>query len=141
MADGEPRRIGAILFVGIGVAALAVGLWQGVQTERFVGRAVAATGHVVAVPGQESPTMSGAHPMVEFTAADGSIVRYRQDGMGARTIGTPVDLLYDPAAPADTAVVGGFWTLWFPVAGPIVLGLAFILVPLLGIPIGLRGAR
>ena len=141
MASETGSRFGAIVFIAIGVVALIVGAWQGVALRQFLARAVPVTGHVVAVPGEESATMSGAHPMVEFARAGGGVVRYRQNGMGARPIGTPVDLLYDPAAPADTAVVRGFWTLWFPIVAPLVLGLAFIVLPLAGVGIGLRGAR
>lgn len=140
MAAVGGGKFGAILFITVGIFALLIGAWQGVQAMRFAARAVAATGHVVAVPGQESPTMSSAHPMIEFPVGD-AIMRYRQDGMGSRPIGTAVDLLYDPAAPAETAVVRGFWNQWFPVVAPIFLGLAFIAAPLLGIGIGLRGAR
>lgn len=62
--------------------------------------------------------MSSAHPTVELTRSDGGIVRYRQDGMGARPVNAPVDLLYDPRRARrhgggprvlDTVVAGG-WT-------------------------------
>ncbi len=141
MTSATSGRFGAIVFIIIGVLALLIGAWQGLQTRKFLARAVAVTGHVVTVPGQESATMSSAHPMIAFTAQDGTTVRYRQDGMGARPIGAAVDLRYDPSAPADTATVAGFWTTWFPVVGPLILGVAFIIVPLAGVAIGLRGAR
>lgn len=133
-------RLGAAIFMLAGAVALAIGVWQGVQTWRFLARAVPATGHVVAAPGQVGP-MASAHPTLEFAGPGGIVVRYRQNGMGARPVGTPVDLLYDPAAPADTAVVRGFWTQWFPVLGPILLGLGLLSMPLLGVEIALRGAR
>ena len=133
-------RVGAVVFILAGAIALGIGVWQGVQTWRFVSRAAPATGHVVAAPGQVGP-MASAHPTVEFAGPNGAIVRYRQDGMGARPVGTPLELLYDPAAPAETAVVRGFWTQWFPVVGPMALGLGLLLLPLLGVEIGVQGAR
>lgn len=132
--------MGTALFVMAGLAAMAVGLWQGAQAWRFAARGVAVTGQVVAAPGQVGD-MASAHPTIEFIAVGGQRIRYRQNGMGPRAVGTPVALVYDPAAPAGTATVRGFWTQWFPALAPLALGLAFLLVPLMGVEIGLRGAR
>lgn len=131
--------MGAIVFIVIGVAALLAGAWQGVRTWRFLDRAVPVIGHVVPAPEQRG-SISSAHPIIEFVTPDGATIRYRQNGMGAHPLGTPVSLLYDRATP-DTAVVQGFWTLWFPVLGPLLLGFAFLAVPLFGVEIGIRGAR
>ena len=132
-------RIGAALFLIVGLVAVGIGLWQGWTTTRFVARAAVATGHVASDP--ETPGMSSAHPAVEFRTAAGALVTYRQNGMGARPVGTPVPLLYDPADPAGTAVANGFWQLWFPVLGPLLLGSAFIALVLSGVQVELRSGR
>lgn len=134
-------KAGAMLFIVIGIVALAIGAWQGWTTMRFIGRAKEVTGIVVARVGDPPGRMSSAHPTVEFRDVTGATVRYRQNGMGSRPIGETMTLLYDPVAPADTAVTRGFWTLWFPVLGPLLLGLAFMALPLTGAQIGSRGAR
>ena len=117
-----------------------MGCWQSYQLVRFLQVARRTVGEVVAAPGQTGK-FSGAHPTLSFTGPDGRDIRYRQDGMGARPVGTRVPLLFDPADPIHTVVVQDFWTLWFPAIGPLVLGLAFVLLPLFGVEIGLRGAR
>lgn len=61
--------------------------------------------------------------------------------MGARPVGATMPVLYDPAAPMETAVVPGFWTLWFPAVGPLVMGALLILAVFSGAEFGLRGAR
>ncbi|WP_174279463.1 DUF3592 domain-containing protein [Sphingomonas bacterium] len=124
--------MGAAIFLLIGIATLLVGAWQGWTTARFVQRASTATGHVVTAT---------AHPAIEFRAAGGAVIRYRQNGMGARPVGTPVRLIYDPADPAGTATAGGFWQLWFPVLGPLLLGAAFVAVVVFGVGIRIRSSR
>ena len=133
-------RRGAAIFMLIGAAALVVGVWQGIQMARFLHRAVGTTGHVVRSPG-ETGEMAGAHPMIEFTGPGGMPVRYRQNSMGSRKVGTPVPLLYDPAAPAGTAVARSFWQLWLPLILPFWLGVGFIALPLMGAEVETRGLR
>ncbi|WP_442678112.1 hypothetical protein ACSBM8_11235 [Sphingomonas sp. ASY06-1R] len=131
-------RLGARIFMLIGTIALIIGLWQSVETVRFLGRAVRTTGHVVLRPGETGP-MSGAHPTIEFPGPDGKPVRYDQNGMGGRKVGTPIPLLYDPAAPAATATASSFWQLWLPLLLPYWLAFGFIGLPLMGVQVELRG--
>jgi len=95
-------------------------------------------GHVVSSPGVVGET-SGAHPIVEFAGSGGGVVRYRQNGMGERPVGSAVPLLYDPAAPADTAIARSFWTRWGATGAAFATGLAFVAVALAGGGFALSG--
>ena len=125
-------RFGRALSIVIGVGALLVGTWQTIETVRFLHRAVNATGRVVLAPG-ETGDMAGAHPTIEFIGPGGKPVRYAQNGMGGRKVGTRIPLLYDPAAPATTATATSFWQFWFPLLLPFWLALGFIGLPLIGV--------
>ncbi len=133
-------KVGQAIFLLAGVVALAIGVWQGYSTARFKQRALTATGRVLGDNGASSGEFS-AHPGIEFRTATGALVRYRQNGMGGRPVGATMPVLYDPADPAGTAVVSGFWTLWFPAVGPLLMGALFVAVVLGGAEIGVRGAR
>lgn len=82
-------------------------------------------GHIGARIGDPTATESRAHPDIEFTDGTGAMVRYNQNGMGSRRVGTPIPVLYDPHAPADTAVANAFWQLWTPVLLALWLGFGF----------------
>ncbi|WP_419804125.1 DUF3592 domain-containing protein [Terriglobus sp.] len=113
------------VFLLVGVVALGIGVWQSVRLTHLLRHAIRTTGHAVARAGDPAATDSGAHPDIEFTDLTGKIIRYNQNGMGSRRVGTPIPVLYDPAAPADTAVANAFWQLWWPVLLPIWLGFGF----------------
>lgn len=134
-------KIGQALFLLAGVLALVIGVWQSISTTRFVRHAVETTGRVLADRGDVEKGQSAGHPAIEFRTGSGALVRYTQNGMGARPVGSTMRVLYDPAAPADTAVVPAFWTLWFPAVGPLVMGVVLLLVAFSGAEFGLRGAR
>ena len=131
--------MGAALFLIIGLVAIGIGLWQGWSTVQMMHRSVTTTGHVVASPG--TPGRSSAHPLVEFATTNGTIVRYRQNGMGERPVGDAVPLLYDPADPKGTAIARGFWQLWFSTLAPLLLGCAFVALVWKGVAVEWRGGR
>ena len=112
-------------FFTIGFVSLAIGIWQLTRTVRFLHRAIHTTGHAVARVGDPTATEAGAHPDIVFTDRNGAAVRYNQNGMGSRRVGTPIPVLYDPAAPAETAVADAFWQLWYPVLLPFWFGIGF----------------
>jgi hypothetical protein len=104
---------------------LLIGTEQTFEGASFGRRAVSAVGRVVPAPGAVGTT-SGAHPVVEFPVPGHPPVRYRQDGMGERPIGSPVPLLYDAADPAGTAIARSFWTRWGSEAAALAVGLALV---------------
>lgn len=139
MTRDRNSKVGSALFLIVGLIAIAIGLWQGWTRVQILQRATATTGHVVA--GAGTPGRSSAHPFIEFRTKTGTVVRYRQNGMGALPVGTPVPLLYQLADPAGTAVARGFWQFWFPALAPLLLGCGLVGVLLLGVGVELRGGR
>ena len=113
------------LFFLIGVVALGIGTRELVKTIQLVRHAVHTTGHAVARSNDPAITEAGAHPDIVFTDSNGATVRFNQNGMGSRRVGTPLPVIYDPADPAGTAVVDAFWQLWYPVLLPFWFGLGF----------------
>ena len=131
--------MGKAAFVVIGVVCLGVCAWQGWRTTSFLRSALQAQGMVAPDSPGSKATMSGGHPAIAFRTADGRDIRYVQDGMGSTRIGAPVRVRYLAADPAGTARVGAGLSLWAPVLLPGVMGLGFLLLPLLGAEIGVRG--
>ena len=134
-------RFGMMLFLIIGLGALVIAAWQGWQTLSFQRSAVLATAIVVQdAPGMTAPISAG-HPMLEFTPAGGTPVRFRQNGMGPTPIGEHLDLLYLPSDPKGTASATSFWTLWGGTLLPLVMGLGCIGLALSGAVLGVRPGR
>ena len=142
MADhGTSAKAGRVLFLIIGACALLVAGWQGWRTMTFLASAQRAPGMIAPdVPGSNA-TQAGGHPMVEFHAADGRALRYRQNGFAPTRIGTPVTVLFQAADPVGTATLDGFLSLWTPMLLPLIMGLGFIGVTALNAEIGLRPGR
>lgn len=130
-------KVGRRMFLVIGTVSLLIGLWQCYTTTRLVRHGITATGHVVG----RGPvgSSSGAHPDVEFRTASGALVRYNQNGMGERPIGSPIRVLYDPVDPAGTAVADSFWQLWTLTLLPIWVGGCFVGLILMGAEVEVRG--
>ena len=59
---------------------------------------------------------------------------------GAR-IGSVVRVLYTPVDPKGSAQVPNFFSLWGGALLPTVMGLGFLLLPLLGFEIGVKPGR
>ena len=144
MADkvtkGGSRTARAMALI-VGMIALAIGLVQSWSAIRLARTGAHAAGRVIVERPDPGETWSPAHPTIEFRTATGALVRYSQNGMGARRIGTKVDVLYDPAAPAGTAVVNSFWQLWLPPMLPLYLGIGFTGLVLAGVKWEIRGGR
>ncbi len=110
-----------LLFLLIGVVAVAVGVRQMAMTASLLRNGVTTVG---IVPAASDPTATLSHPSVTFTTSAGVVVRYRQNGYSATRGRTHVDVIYDPSDPEGSANVRSFSTLWLPVVLPLTLGLA-----------------
>ena len=139
--DRASGGMGKVIFLVIGVCALLVAGWQGWRTASFLHSAQKAPGVITPDVAGSNATQSGGHPMVEFHAADGRALRYRQNGFAPTRIGTPVTVLYQASDPVGTATLDGFLSLWTPVLLPLVMGLGFIGLTAIGAEIGVRPGR
>lgn len=98
----------------------------------FLSRASRATGTIV------DPA---AHPRIRFTAADGRVVEFVQNGFVSRPLGAAVPVAYDPADPGGTARAATVWATWALALWPLPVGLGFTLLPLLGYRASWRPGR
>ena len=130
-------RIGAALFLIIGLVAGAIGLWWCHDRYTLIRDGSAAIGTVVG--DGDGAAVASAHPTIEFTTAAGKRVQYRQNSMGERPVGARVPLLYHPAAPADTAVARDFWQFWAPPLVPVWIGFSFVGLILAGAKVEFLG--
>ena len=117
-------------FVLAGLSSVAILCWQVTATIGFLNRTTRAPGVIVEAK---------AHPWVAFTIADGTRIRFQQNGNLSGPEGTPVCVAYEVKDPQGTARVHSFWADWggvfdiLPVAGffiaAMVLSLAGIAKP------------
>lgn len=98
----------------VGLALLLAALVTGLSTERFIHTASHADGAVVAL------SAGGSHPRVSFRTADGRAALFSGGGLifGYR-VGQPASALRRANAPARTAILAAWGSLWF---APFVLG-------------------
>ena len=127
------------MFMVIGLCALAFAGWQAVQTFYFLRSAAVAQGVVAPDTPDSTSAKTAGHPTITFRTSDGRKIAYEQDGMGPTRVGSTVRVLYRPNDPAGTARASSFLVLWQAVVWPLVMGVGFIALPLLGFEIGLRG--
>lgn len=122
--DGDLAGRGLrLFFLCAGAALLAAGGWRAISTFRLIEAGRVASALVAAA---DDPTAEHAHPMVQFTTADGQVIRYRQNGYSAEAGHGRVPVIYNPADPARTATVKSFSTLWLPLVMPLGLGAAML---------------
>ncbi len=134
-------KVGAVIFLVIGVAALLVAAWQGWRTWSFVASAQSTPGVIAPnVPGSHE-VVAGGHPMVKFHTPDGRTLRYRQNGFAPTRIGAPLTVLYQPRDPVGTATLSSFLSLRPPVLPPLVMGIGFTGLTALGAETGVRPGR
>ncbi len=107
----------------IGAATLAWCATQAWQTTAFLARASRADGVVV---------RSSGHPTIRFATAPGHDVEFVQNGGLDRDAGDHVPVLYDAAAPADSARAGTFFAVWGSTLWGLPMGIGFLVLPLFG---------
>jgi hypothetical protein len=121
----------------IGLAALAVAVWDYRRTRALVRHGQAATGVYAGVEQDTSNAVSedGAslsvteYSTVEFQTLHGETVRFRGRAGGSGKqglVGKPVDVIYDPAETAN-ARINSFAELWLVALIFGILGAAFTL--------------
>lgn len=134
-------RTSQIVLLVIGVALLAFAAWQAWRTIDFRRQAVATTATVVADRGDAPSGMSEDHPLIEFATADGTTVRYNQNGMGSQQIGRQMPLLYLASDPRGSAIIATFWSMWSLTILPLIPGLAAIALAMMGAIVGVKPGR
>lgn len=105
-----------LLFLLIGLVLLGNGVGHGRRTRAFLGKARAATGRVIAL--ERVPASSDEQetwrPVIEFTTDRGYPARCKalaSSNPPAYAVGERVEVLYDPARPAEGRI-RSFTDLW-----------------------------
>ena len=135
------QGLGRTVFLLVGIVCLAVAGWQAWRSAQFLRSAVQAQGVVAPDSPGSTRTVSAGHPAIVFRTGAGESIRYVQNGMSGARIGSAVRVLYSPSDPKGSAQAAGFFSLWGGAILPAVMGLGFLLLPLLGFEIGGRAGR
>ena len=120
----RPRWNGAtILMFVVGCGALCGAVVDGHGTAAFLAGSVRVTGTIA----DPQP-----HPRIRFTAFDGGVVEFTQNGFVSRALGAEVPVAYHTEDPAGSARADTFWANWSDVLGLVWIGLGFTLAPFFG---------
>ncbi len=124
----NPAKIIGLVFLGVSLIPLAIGLFFLVDTLRFLGSATAtATGSIVACQYPKSSS-SACMPTVVFTTARGETVRFSEPfASSGFAVGQQQPIAYNPDHPQD-ARIANFLTLWFVPTLLLGLGGLFLLI-------------
>ncbi len=129
----RPRWNGpTILVFLVGWGALVGAVVDGHGTAAFLSGSV----HVVGTIADPR-----AHPVIQFTAADGTVVQFTQNGFVSRERGAAAPVAYGTENPAGTARADTFWANWSDVLGLVWIGLGFTLAPFFGFRAEFRAGR
>ena len=129
----RPRWNGAtVLLFLIGVGALGGAVVEGHRAAAFLAGSVHVTGAIA----DPQP-----HPIIRFTARDGAVVQFRQNGFVSRPLGAEVPVAYQPQDPARTAQADTVWVNWGIMLGMLWIGFGFTLAPFFGVRAGFRAGR
>jgi len=128
----SPWNAATILLWLIGWAALCAAVLDGHWTASFLAHSVHVTGSIA----DQEP-----HPRIRFTAADGAVIEFRQNGYVSRPMGADVPVAYQTQNPAGTARADTFWANWSEVLGLVWVGLGFTLAPFYGFQGAFRAGR
>jgi hypothetical protein len=118
------NRIAGVLqwgFLLVGVGLLAGAGLVASRTQAFLAGAESVPGTVVGLRPQRSDRGTTYAPVVEFQPASGPLRTFKESTSSnppAYRLGEAVEVLYDPADPAD-ARLRGLFSLW---GGPLILG-------------------
>ena len=118
-----PWNAPTILLWLIGCALLCGAVVDGHVTAAFLSGSVHVTGTIA----DPQP-----HPRIRFTATDGSVVVFTQNGSVSRALGAEVPVAYQTHDPAGTARADTFWANWSIVLSLVWIGLGFTLAPFYG---------
>ena len=127
-----PLNGATVLLCLIGCAVLGGAVLDGRQRADFLSRATHVAGTII----DPQP-----HPRIRFTAADGSVVEFTQNGWVDRARGAAVPVAYLAADPAGSARADTFWADWSDVLILLGIGLCFTLGPFYGMRATVRTRR
>ncbi|HEY7355359.1 MAG TPA: DUF3592 domain-containing protein [Ktedonobacterales bacterium] len=132
----SPAKIVGLIFLGLSLIPLAIGLFFLVDTLHFLGSATAsATGSIVACQYPKSSS-SACMPTVVFTTARGEQITFSESfASSGFAVGQQQPVAYDPANPQG-ARIANFLTLWFVPTLLLGLGGLFLLIGGVGSAIG-----
>ncbi|HEY7355068.1 MAG TPA: DUF3592 domain-containing protein [Ktedonobacterales bacterium] len=132
----SPAKIVGLIFLGLALIPLAIGLFFLVDTLHFLGSASAsATGSIVACQYPKSSS-SACMPTIAFTTARGEQITFSEPfASSGFAVGQPQPVAYSPDNPQD-ARVATFLTLWFLPTLLLSLGGLFLLIGGIGSAIG-----
>ena len=103
--------VAGLVGLGGGLTAIVAAVLRWRRGRRAALAHTAATGRIADryLPSGSARHSDGPQYTIDFTTADGRVVRFTTDsvGLSPRKVGDDVDVLYDPAAPADAVVRGG----------------------------------
>ena len=120
----KPRwNAATVLMFLIGLGTLGGAVVDGHWTAAFLANSVHVTGTIA----DPQP-----HPVIRFTAADGAVVQFRQNGFVSRPLGAEVPVAYQTQDAAGTAQADTFWANWSNVLGMLWVGMGFALAPFFG---------
>lgn len=127
-----PWNAATILLWFVGWAALCAAVLDGHWTASFLSNSVHVTGTTI----DQEP-----HPRIRFTAANGAVIEFTQNGYVSRPLGADVPVAYQTQDPARTARADTFWANWSEVLGFAWIGLGFTLAPFYGFRGAFRAGR
>jgi hypothetical protein len=122
MVFGEiTGRLGAPVFMVVGLVLLSYSVRSAPETRSFVLRATRAEGTVTKL------NAGGSHPQIRFTTAEDRDISYPQGGLifGLRP-GEKVEVLFDAVNPCGTATVNAVGAVWFTALMLGMLGTVFL---------------
>jgi hypothetical protein len=120
------RWLPGIIFVVVGIGLLIATIVLHQRTQAFLGRAKSADGVIVDM------RYGSQHPAVEFALPSGERVKFWAGGwLSGHRLHERVAVLYEPAAPAQTAQLHEPGALWFSTRITGFLGIGQLVVGLL----------
>jgi hypothetical protein len=129
----QPRWNGAtILLFVVGLGTVGAAVVDGHRTAEFLDNSVHVTGTIA----DPQP-----HPLIRFSAADGTVFQFRQNGSVSRPVGAEVPVAYQTEDPAGTGQADTFWANWSSLLGLLWVGVGFTAAPFFGFRAVLRGGR
>ncbi|HSD12543.1 MAG TPA: DUF3592 domain-containing protein, partial [Patescibacteria group bacterium] len=130
--NGTPTLVG-VVFLVVGLGALALAVWLGMDTRSFIAGAARADGTVIDLVASSSSDSSTTYrPTVRFTAADGREITFTSStgsSPPSHREGDAVRVLYEPSLPQH-AEIDSFFDLWL---GPLIAGIFGVVFPLVGL--------
>ncbi len=129
----KPRwNAATIVMFLIGLGALGGAVMDGHWTAAFLSGSVHVTGTIA----DPQP-----HPIIRFTAQDGAVVQFRQNGFVSRPLGADIPVAYQTQDPAGTAQADTIWVNWSNMLGMLWIGLGFTMAPFFGFRAVFRAGR